>query len=76
MAFSFVALLMLFHWVILHTMWSGKSMQLVCILHFGMLCLSAIRMMFVKIRLTVLSVVIMGKWYDDSACSVVHDVRL
>ena len=46
-----VALLMLFLCVILHTIWSGKSMQLLCILPFGMLCLSAIRMMFVKIIL-------------------------
>ena len=43
------ALLMLFLWVILHTMSSGKSLQLLCILPFGMLCLSAIGMMFVKI---------------------------
>ena len=28
---------------------SGKSMQLLCILPFGMLCLSAISMMFVKL---------------------------
>ena len=42
------ALLMLFLWVILHTMWSGKSLQLLCILPFGMVCLSAISMMFVK----------------------------
>ena len=47
------AFLMLFLCVILHTMWSGKSMQLLCILHFGMLCLSAISMMFVKIMLSV-----------------------
>ena len=47
------ALLMLFLWVILHTMWSGKSLQLLCILPFGMLCLSAISMMFVKIMLAV-----------------------
>ena len=32
-------------------MWSGKSLQLLCILPFGMLCLSAISMMFVKIML-------------------------
>ena len=32
---------------------SGKSLQLLCILPFGMLCLSAISMMFVKILLTV-----------------------
>ena len=42
------ALRILFLCVILHTMWSGKSMQLLCIFPFGMLCLSAINMMFVK----------------------------
>ena len=47
------ALLMLFRCVILHTMWSDKSLQLLCILPFGMLCLSAISMMFVKIMLAV-----------------------
>ena len=47
------ALLMLFLCVIVHTMWSGKSLQLLCILPFGMLYLSAISMMFVKIRLVV-----------------------
>ena len=47
------ALLMLFLCVILHTMSSGKSLQLLCILPFGMLCLSAISMMFVKIMLAV-----------------------
>ena len=46
---SQVFLLMLFLCMILHTMWSGKSLQLLCILPFGMLCLSAISMMFVKI---------------------------
>ena len=46
-------LLMLFLCVILHTMSSGKSLQLVCILPFGMLCLTAISMMFVKIMLEV-----------------------
>ena len=35
--------------VILHTMSSGKSLQLLCILPFRMLCLSAISMMFVNI---------------------------
>ena len=30
---------------------SGKSLQLLCILPFGMLCLSAISMMFLKITL-------------------------
>ena len=44
--------------VILHTlgvvvMWSGRSLQLLCIMPFGMLCLSAISMKFVKIMLAV-----------------------
>ena len=39
------ALIMLFFLVILQIMWSGEL--------FGILCLSAIRMMFVKIRLAV-----------------------
>ena len=47
------ALLMLFLCVMLHTMWSGKSMRLLCILPFGMSCLSAVSMMFVKIMLAV-----------------------
>ena len=50
-------LLMLFLWVILHTMWSGKSLQLLFILPFGRLCLSAISVMFVKIKLAVCMVV-------------------
>ena len=47
------ALLMLFLCVVLHTMSSGKSLQLLCIWPFGMLCLSSISMMFVKILLAV-----------------------
>ena len=47
------ALLMLFLCVILHTMCSGKILQLICIFPFGSLCLSAISMMFVKIMLAV-----------------------
>ena len=43
--------------MILHTMWSGKNIQLLCILPFGMLCLSAISMMIVKIMLAVCMVV-------------------
>ena len=38
------ALLMLFICVILHTMSVGESLQLLCIMPFGMLCLSAISM--------------------------------
>ena len=45
------ALHMLFLCVILHIMSSGKSLQLLCILPFGML--SATSMMFVKIMLAV-----------------------
>ena len=44
---------MLFLCVILHTMSSGKSLQLLRIFFFGMLCLSVISMMFVKILLVV-----------------------
>ena len=47
------ALLMLFLCVILHTMSSDKSLRLLCILPIGMLCLSAISMMFVKFLLAV-----------------------
>ena len=42
--------LVLVHCVILHTMWSGKSQKL---LPFGMVCLSAINMMFANIMLAV-----------------------
>ena len=45
------ALIMLLLCVIWHTMSSGKTLQLLCIFPFGMLCLSAISMMFVKIML-------------------------
>ena len=47
------AFLMLFICMILHTMSSGKSLQLLCILPFGMLCFSVISMMFVNILLVV-----------------------
>ena len=47
------ALLILFLCMILLTMSSGKSLQLLCIFPFGMLCLSDISMMFVKILLAV-----------------------
>ena len=46
------ALLMLFLYVILHNMCSGKSLQLLFILSVGMLRLSSISMVFVKIMLT------------------------
>ena len=52
------ALLMLFLCVILHNIWSGKSLQLLCILPFCILCLSAISIMFVKIMLAVGMVVV------------------
>ena len=47
------ALLMVFLCVILYTMSTGKSLQLLCIFLFGMLSLSTISMMFVKIMLAV-----------------------
>ena len=50
---SQVFALLMFLCVILHTMSSGKSLQLLCILRFGILYLSAISMMFVKIMLAV-----------------------
>ena len=37
---------MAFLCVILHSMWTGKSMRLLCILPFGMLCLTATSMVF------------------------------
>ena len=46
-------LLVLFLCVILHTMWSGKNLQLLYIQPFDMLYLSAASMMFVKIMLAV-----------------------
>ena len=49
--------LMLFLCVSLHTIWSGNSMQLLCILLFGMLYLSAISIMFVKIMFAVCTLV-------------------
>ena len=45
-ALLMLCLLMLFLCVILHTMSSGKSRQLLCTFPFGMLCLSAISMIF------------------------------
>ena len=48
-----LALLVLFLCVILHTMSSGKSLQLLCIFPFCMLCLSATSMMLAKIMLAV-----------------------
>ena len=47
------SLLMLLLCVILHVMRLVRSLQLLCILPYGMLCLSAISMMFVKIMLAV-----------------------
>ena len=67
---------MLFPCVILHTMWSGNSMQLLCILPFGMLCLSAINMMFVKIMLAVCMLVGMVVWAKADPVSSVNCVQL
>ena len=51
--FALLMLIIIFLCVILHTMSSGKSLQLLCIFPCGMLCLSAISMMFVKSMLAV-----------------------
>ena len=58
------ALRMMFLCVILHTMSSGKSLQLLCILPFGILYVSAISMMFVKIMLAVCILVGMVPWSE------------
>ena len=47
------AFVMVFLCVILHTMSLDKSLPLLCILSFGMLWLSNISLMFVKIMLAV-----------------------
>ena len=54
------ALLMLFLCVIVLTMWSGKSLQLLCIMPFGMLILSAISMIFVNKLLAMCNIVYVG----------------
>ena len=61
------ALLMLFICVILHTMSSGKNLQLFWIFPFAILCLSAISMMFVK---NLLAVCMLGWAKADSVASV------
>ena len=65
------ALLVLFICVVLHTLWSVKSLQLLCILPFGMLCLSAISMMFVKIILAVCMLVGMVVCVFRELCPVI-----
>ena len=52
------AVLVLFLCLILHTMSLGKSLQLLCIFPFGMVCLSAISMIFVKNMLAVCILVV------------------
>ena len=69
------ALLILFLCVILHTMWSAKSLQLQCILSFGMLCLSAISMMLVKIMLAVCMLVGMVVTLNITVTSRLNSVR-
>ena len=62
------ALLMLSLCVILHTLWSGKSLQLLCIFPFRMLCLSAISMMSVKMMLEVCMLVGMVACAKADSC--------
>ena len=66
---------MLFLCVILHTMSSGKSLQLLCILPFGMLCLSTISMMFVKIMWEVFMLMGMVVWAKADSVSSVNCVQ-
>ena len=61
-------LLMLFLCVILHTMWSGKSLQFLCILRFDILCLPAIIMMLVNIIFAVC--MLLGLWSERKQTSV------
>ena len=68
-------LLMLFLCVILYTMFLGKSLQLICILPFGMLCLSVISMMFVKILLAVYMLVGMVAWANAGSVFSVNCVQ-
>ena len=69
------ALLMLFPGVILRIMSSGRSLQLLCILPFGMVCLSAISMMLVKIMLAVCILVGMVVWAKADSVSSVNCVQ-
>ena len=62
------ALLMSFLCVILHTMSSCKSLKLLCIFLFGLLCLSAISMMFAKIMLSVCILVVYGGLSESGLC--------
>ena len=62
------ALLMLFLCVILHTMSSGKSLQLLFIFPFGMFCLSSISMIFVKILLAVFFIGGYGGLSESGLC--------
>ena len=54
---------------------SGKSLQLLCILPFGMLCLSSISMMFVKIMLAVCMLVGIVVWAKADSVSSVNCVQ-
>ena len=62
------ALIMLFLSVMLQTMWSGKSLQLLCILPFGMLCLSALSIMCVINMLAVCMLVGKDGLIDRGLC--------
>ena len=69
------ALLMLFLCEIVYTMCSGKSLQLLCMLPFGMLCLSAISMMFLKKMSAVCMLVGMVVWAKTDSVSSVNCVQ-
>ena len=64
------ALLMLFLCVSLRTMWSSKSLQLLCILPFVLLCLSAIRIILALCMLV--GIVVWGKAVSVSSVTCVQ----
>ena len=72
---SQVFALLMFFWFILHTMWSGKSLQLLCLLPFGTVYLSVISMMFVKIMLSVCMLVGMVVLAKADSVSFVNIVQ-
>ena len=54
------------------TIWSGKSLQLLCILPFGMLCMSDISMMFGKICWQCVCWLVL--WSGESGLSVFREL--
>ena len=66
------ALFMLFLFVIWHSMWSGMSLQLLCILPYGILYLSVIRL-DMTLRGCVISIYCVGFASIDIVCDAFYD---